>query len=117
VSGPSSANAARGAYGEDRAASWYRERGYSIIERNWRSRHGEIDLIAGRGELVVFVEVKARASERFGSPFEAITAAKQRRIHRLAYEWLAQHDVHGVRLRFDAVAVLGAEVSVIEDAF
>ena len=111
------ANRARGQYGEDRAARWYVEHGYEVLERNWRGSAGELDLIVRRVNEVVFVEVKARASMAFGSPLEAINAAKQRRIRALAAEWLRTGSVNGARLRFDAVAVLGVDVHVVEGAF
>ena len=65
----------------------------------------------------MFVEVKARASAAFGLPAEAVTPLKQQRIRRLAAQWLAIHDVHGVQVRFDVVAVLGTELTVIDGAF
>ncbi|MGD9792525.1 MAG: YraN family protein [Acidimicrobiia bacterium] len=112
----SSAAQARGAYGERRAAQWYQRQGYSVLARNWRNDDGELDLIVARSGLVVFVEVKARAATRFGIPAEAVTAAKARRIRRLAARWLAAHPQRGVEVRFDVVSVLGTELSVIEGA-
>jgi putative endonuclease len=110
---------AHGRYGEDRAAAWYVEQGYTVLDRNWRAgRSGEIDLVVGRGTLVVVCEVKARSSTTFGQPFEAVTAAKQLRIRRLAAQWLAAHPVRERRdVRFDVVSVLGGRVEVIEEAF
>ena len=113
----SSATQARGAYGERLAAEWYRQHGYEIVAQNWRIREGELDLIVSRPGLVVFVEVKARAADRFGSPAEAVTAAKALRIRRLAARWLAVHYQHGVDVRFDVVSVLGSRVEVIESAW
>jgi putative endonuclease len=93
------------------------DHGFEVIARNWRSRTGEIDLIARRGQLLVVCEVKARASAAFGSPAEAVTPAKQRRIRRLAAEWLATTGTHGVDVRFDVAAILGRSIDVIETAF
>ena len=122
---------ARGAYGERLAAEWYRKHGYEVLAQNWRIREGELDLIVGRGGLVrigldragldrpglvVFVEVKARAASRFGTPAEAITRAKALRIRRLAARWLAANHQRGVEVRFDVVSVLGSQVEVIEAA-
>ena len=110
-----------GAAGEDLAADWYGQRGYEILERNWRRREGEIDLIARRGRTVVFCEVKARTSDRFGSGAEAVRTAKQRRIRRLAARWLSELTPASgrarVEVRFDVVSITAGDVEVIEDAF
>ena len=91
--------------------------GYEVIGRNWRCDVGEIDLIVRRGDEVVFVEVKARADDRFGPPAAAVGHAKQRTIRRVAARWLAlATDARG-DVRFDVVAVTGARVDVIEAAF
>jgi putative endonuclease len=93
-------------------------RGYEVVARNWRCIAGEIDLVLTRPGEVVFCEVKARASERFGGPLGAVNWQKQRRLRRLAAEWLAQERPAGfVRVRFDVAAVTGARVEVIEAAF
>ncbi len=77
-----------GASGETRVAAWYEDQGFQVVARNWRSRQGEIDLIARRGRILVFCEVKTRSSATFGEPFEAVTPVKQARLRRLAAEWL-----------------------------
>ena len=76
--------------GEDLAARWYEEHGYEVLERNWRRREGEVDLIVRRGPTVVFCEVKTRSSDRFGTGAESVLPAKQRRIRRLASRWLSE---------------------------
>jgi putative endonuclease len=73
-----------GALGEDAAKRWYEARGYEIVDRNWRVREGEVDLVARRGSMIVFCEVKTRSSDRFGVPVESVTATKQRRLRTLA---------------------------------
>ncbi|MGH9183662.1 MAG: YraN family protein [Acidimicrobiales bacterium] len=108
---------ARGAAGEDRAAAWYRSQGYEVVARNWRCREGELDLVLRSGSTVVFCEVKARASLAFGSPLEAVTPAKRRRLRRLAAAWLDQSPVPAGEIRFDVVGVLGEELEVVEAAF
>jgi putative endonuclease len=114
----SQANQARGAYGERRAAERYVRDGYAVVDRNWRDgRGGELDLVVRRHDVVVFVEVKARRSDAYGAPAEAVTAPKQARLRRLAAAWLHAKHVVGVDVRFDVVSVLGTEVVVIEDAF
>ncbi|MEX2292860.1 MAG: YraN family protein [Acidimicrobiales bacterium] len=108
---------ALGAAGENRAAAWYESNGYTIVERNWRCRDGELDLIVSRGRDLVFVEVKTRTSDRFGLPAEAVTATKQRRIRKLAGRYLAETSSVAGGLRFDVVAILGDQLEVIEAAF
>lgn len=114
---PDLSNLARGRWGEDRAATHYRRAGYELVDRNWRCRFGEVDLILRRGDTVVFCEVKTRRSAAFGAPAEAVDARKQVRIRRLAAAWLAAHDVRRVDVRFDVVAITGVRVEVVEGAF
>ena len=95
-----------GRYGEDQAASYLQDRGYEIIDRNWRSPVGEIDLVARDKERLVFVEVKTRNGAGFGHPFEAITAKKVARMRRMVAEWCLAKQVSGLKVRLDAVAVL-----------
>ncbi len=95
-----------GRYGEDRAASYLQERGYEIIDRNWRSSVGEIDLVAKDKDRLVFVEVKTRSGSGFGHPFEAITANKVARMRRLVADWCIARQVSGAKVRLDAIAVL-----------
>jgi putative endonuclease len=114
---PTSANLARGRWGEDLAAQEYRRRGFDIIDRNWRTTSGELDLVACRGRLVVFCEVKARRTADYGPPSAAVGPAKQQRIRTLAMEWLDAHRPGRVELRFDVVAITGTHLEVIEAAF
>jgi putative endonuclease len=106
-----------GADGEALAAAWYEARGYVVLARNWRCREGELDLVLGKGTTLVFCEVKARTSTRFGVPAEAVTRTKQRRIRVLAARYLASSTHRPATIRFDVVAVLGGAVEVIEAAF
>lgn len=110
-------NLVRGRWGEDLAASWYRDRGYTLVARNWRCPIGEVDLIARRGRLLVVVEVKARRTEVYGPAASAVGPVKQQRLRRLAAEWLATSGTRGVEVRFDVVAVTGTDIDVIEGAF
>ena len=111
------ANRSRGRWGEDLAASMYLRQGYEILDRNWRSKTGELDLILKLGETFVFSEVKARRNDNFGPASGAVGVAKQRRIRQLAVEWLRAHDIGAESIRFDVVAITGAEIELIEDAF
>lgn len=77
-----------GTLGEDIAAHMIMERGYTILERNFRCKYGEIDIIATDGELIIFVEVKTRRTKRFGLPEEAVGQIKQNRLRQLAALYL-----------------------------
>jgi putative endonuclease len=113
---------ALGARGEVLAGNWYTERGYAVLDRNWRSRQGELDLVLERDGVVVFCEVKTRTSDAFGTGAEAVGRAKQLRIRRLAAEWLAEHGRAARELRFDVVSILvspsaAPTLDVLEAAF
>jgi putative endonuclease len=108
--------------GEDAVARWYEAAGYEVLDRNWRCRDGELDLVVIRGDTLVFCEVKTRASTRFGAPFEAVTLTKQRRLRNLALRWLAEHGTHRSALRFDVASVTRTPsgelaIDVLEGAF
>jgi putative endonuclease len=108
---------ALGVDGEDQAAAWYVAQGYTVVCRNWRCREGELDLVVRRGRELVFVEVKARTTDRFGIPAEAVTSAKQRRLRGLAARYLRDTGTGAGSLRFDVVAILAGRLEVIEAAF
>jgi putative endonuclease len=96
-----------GRLGEDLAASYLISRGWSILDRNWRSRSGEIDLIGVDDGVLVIVEVKTRRSTRYGLPVEAITDVKARRLRILAGSWLQTHQhPHVTGIRIDAIGVI-----------
>ncbi len=94
------------AYGERVAARHLIAEGMRILDRNWRCRHGEIDIVARDAESLVFCEVKTRRGAGFGAPAEAVVSAKARRLRRLAAEWLATHDEHAPEIRFDVIGVM-----------
>mgnify|MGYP001813524222 FL=1 len=108
---------ARGAFGERLAATTYRRRGAEILDRNWRTSTGELDLVVREGDVYVFCEVKTRRSRRYGSPLEAITPQKAARIRRVADEWLRSNGLHGVTTRFDVVSIVGVELDLVPMAF
>jgi putative endonuclease len=113
-----SSRQALGGKGEALAARWYEERGYAVVARNWRVAAGEIDLVVRQGREIVFCEVKTRATTRFGTPAEAVTPAKQRRVRRLAATYLATvASPRPSSIRFDVACVLGESVEVITEAF
>ena len=109
-----------GQEGEDRAAKFLTRQGYKILERNYRTPSGEIDLIALQGDAVVFVEVKTRTSDAYGAPELAVNPQKQRRMVKAALGYIKQKKLHQVPCRFDVVAISTAaeqEVELIRNAF
>ncbi len=95
-----------GARGERIAAAYLTDVGLRLLDRNWRCREGELDIVAREGAAIVFCEVKTRRGTGFGHPVEAVTPTKQRRLRILAQRWLTAHDEHAPDLRFDVVGVL-----------
>ncbi len=106
-----------GRWGEDKAAAWYRQRGWEVLDRNWRGTGGELDLVLTLGGTVVFCEVKTRSTAAYGHPAEAVDQRKQQRIRALAVQWLRQYDEHPAELRFDVACVLNGRLEVLEGAF
>jgi putative endonuclease len=102
--------------GEDAAVALLVERGYQIIGRNVRLPGGEIDVVARDGETIVFVEVKARQSHRYGSALGAVDARKRRTLRKIAAEWM-QLFAPRAYARFDVVASDGARLAHYRDAF
>lgn len=94
-----------GHYGEDVAARHLVEAGMEVVERNWRCRAGEIDIVARDGETIVFCEVKTRSGEGFGTPAEAVGRDKAQRLRALACRWLVERRPPYGELRFDVVSV------------
>ena len=96
-----------GAQGEEFVADYLAGHGYQILDRNWRIKSGEIDLVAQDGDgLIHFIEVKTRSSEKFGHPLEAITPEKAARLQRLALGWLSTNERWGVDFAIDCVGVI-----------
>jgi putative endonuclease len=101
-----------GAKGEELVCQYLTARSYRILERNWRSKCGELDLIAlSKIGKVCFIEVKTRSSLRFGHPLEAIDAKKALRLQKLALDWLALHNLRGIDYSIDCASVLFSEKS------
>jgi putative endonuclease len=114
--------AALGAYGERVAVRLLTDQGIEVLDRNWRCRSGELDVVARDGAALVFCEVKTRTGSRFGHPVEAVTPVKRRRLRQLARAWLQVHDHHAPDLRFDVIGVLvppagPARVTHLRNAF
>jgi putative endonuclease len=113
---------ALGKLGEDLAAEELQRRGYAILARRYRTRFGEIDIVARDEVSIVFVEVKARRTARYGEAAEAVPFWKQRRIAAMALDYLARADRLDNPCRFDVVAIDGlgsgkVDVRVIQNAF
>ena len=110
-----------GKTGEDLACRELERRGYAIVARRYRQRYGELDIVARDGPTLVFVEVKARADHEFGSAAEAVTPMKQRRLTRLATEYLMRHHLQECPCRFDVVSIhfdaAMPEIEIIQNAF
>lgn len=97
-------NRAKGAAGEDRAVRWLIQRGYRVVARNLRNAGGELDLVATHGDTLCFVEIKARASDRFGPAILAVDRAKRAKLARAAAAYLAAHPWEGP-CRFDVLGI------------
>ncbi|MBD5788194.1 YraN family protein [Cellulosimicrobium terreum] len=95
-----------GRYGEKVATNRLVEAGWTVLDRNWRGRGGELDVVALDGDVLVAVEVKTRRGTAFGHPAQAVTPAKLARLRRLTGQWLATHDVRAGSVRIDVVAVV-----------
>lgn len=110
-----------GKSGEDLAVEELESRGYAILARRYRTARGEIDIVARDGEILVFVEVKARASAEFGTAAEAVTRSKQRRLAAMAIDYLARAQSASVACRFDVVAIDDCDssprITIYRDAF
>ncbi|MCW5211512.1 YraN family protein [Desulfobulbus sp. TB] len=107
-----------GSFGEDCAVKHLAQQGYTILERNFRLRIGEVDIIARDGEYLVFIEVKTRRSQQFGSPFEAVDIRKQQQIVHVASAYIRGREIP---VRFDVVAVhlhgQNVQVEILQNAF
>lgn len=104
-----------GRSGEKRAASYLKKKGYQVIEMNYRSKFGEIDLIAKKDEELIFVEVKARSSAKFGMGYESVTAQKQEKLVKTAQIYMMEKGEKPCR--FDVISIDGDEITHIEGAF
>lgn len=110
-----------GRLGEDLACAELARRGYAVLSRRYRTRYGEIDIVARTAGFIVFVEVKARHGRKFGDPGDAVTLHKQQRLAAMAQDYLARYGLLEAPCRFDVAAVdlamTPAAVTIIPDAF
>ena len=105
---PPRASVSLGKAGEDLAERYLLDRGMSVIERNWRCEHGEVDVVAVDGACLVICEVKTRRSVAFGEPVEAVTHAKAARLRRLAAAYVRDHETGCAAVRVDVLGILFA---------
>ncbi len=106
-----------GKLGEGKAEKYLKKKGYKILERNYKNKIGEVDLIAQDGEYLVFIEVKTRSSEKYGMPSEAVNREKQRKYGLLAKSYLSFNDKLDSPVRFDVIEIENNEINHILDAF
>jgi putative endonuclease len=111
------ARQALGRAGESLAASWYEANGYEIMDRNWRCKEGELDLVVRKQRTIVFCEVKTRSSTAYGLPQEAGTPDKRQRIRQLAAKGLETSPLPPPPSRLGVAARLGGTIEVIEGCF
>lgn len=99
-------NHLKGKFGEIAAARYLREKGYNIIDANYKTQYGELDLVAQKGSIIVFAEVKLRTSDKFGSPISAVDYNKQKRILSTSRYWKLSHPMTGTyKYRYDVIEV------------
>ncbi len=107
----------KGKHYEDRAARYFQEHRFEILERNWRTGHWEIDLIVKKDNLIVFVEVKSSASLNYGHPAEWVDARKINHLVKAAQQYLFDKNIKGCDLRFDVVTFTGDRLEHFPNAF
>jgi putative endonuclease len=107
----------RGRQGERIACLYLLKQGFDILTRRYRSRSGELDLIAYEGDTLVFIEVKTRTSAEFGEPWEFVDWQKQQILRRTAEDFIADHDLGQYSYRFDIVSVLDKQPTLFRNAF
>ena len=107
-----------GATGEEIAVDYLISQGYVVFDRNWRSKSGEIDIIASEKfnsqDELIFIEVKTRSSRDYGDPIEAISATKYLRMYRLALEWLIENSASREAWRLDVISIVISRAQKIE---
>ncbi len=106
-----------GREGEEKAERTLKKQGYTIIEKNFRTRFGEIDIIAEEKGCLVFVEVKKRNTPSFGGPFNAVNTRKRQHLIKSALFYMKSHDSFNRKVRFDVVGIEGDKVKIIKNAF
>ena len=106
-----------GKTGEEKALSFLLEKGYTVRERNWQCPLGEIDLIVEQNDAIVFVEVKTRSGDEFGTAAEAVRRKKQKKISRAAAAYIKSARLYGRDFRYDVISIMPDGIEHIENAF
>lgn len=111
-----------GRFGEDTASKYLEESGYTILDRNFRCRSGEIDIIASDGNYIVFIEVKTRSGSFYGTPGEAVNELKQHKIIKVSETYIMKRKLFNYDFRFDVIEIVidkakNASIKLIKDAF
>ena len=106
-----------GRKGERIACRFLLRQGFDVLARRYRSRSGELDIVAFEGDTLVFIEVKTRRSGAFGEPWEFVDWQKQQILHRTAEDFIADHDLCEYSYRFDIVSVMGETATLFRNAF
>ena len=127
IKASAAARVARGKWAEDLVSRWYEQHGYVIVARNWRCKRGELDVVACKNGVLVVCEVKARASNAFGTPAEAVTLAKQLKVRRATADFRtsmreSNDEIASLvniarTVQFDVACVLGTQLEMLEDIF
>lgn len=106
-----------GRLGEKKAEEYLKNQGYKILALNYKTHFGEIDIICKDKEVIVFVEVKTRKNDAFGSPAEAVNRVKQQKYFKVATEYLIKNKLNSLECRFDVVEISDNKINHIKDAF
>lgn len=111
-----------GTFGEDAASKYLEESGYTILDRNFKCKSGEIDIIARDGNYIVFVEVKTRSGSFYGTPGEAVNELKQHKIIKVSETYIMKRKLFNYDFRFDVIEIIidkakNASIKLIKDAF
>ena len=110
-------NKVGGFSGENSATKFLKNKKYKILAQNYKTKVGEVDIVALDGKTIVFIEVKMRETLAFGRPSEAVGRQKQAKIHRTAHEFLVRQHLLDSPVRFDVVEIVGEDINHIENAF
>jgi len=105
-----------GRLGEEKACKYLKKQGYKILERNYNNPFGEVDIIAQKGDIIAFVEVKTRLTDKYGAPSEAVNAARKRK-YVLAANYYLREKLDDYIVRFDIIEVFRGDINHIESAF
>ena len=103
--------------GEKRVVRYLKENGYEVLESNLRFHHREVDIVAKKGDVIVFVEVKTRKTEKFGKGMDSIVFGKKRNMLSVARYYIDKHGLYDFNIRFDVASIDNEELTYIEDAF